>query len=90
MVVTNPILAVIYLVTLPLSFIMTSFISKKSKKEFKRQQTAMGALNAAVLDTFTNHMVVKAYGCENEKSDTFNKLNDECLDFITAIAAQAY
>lgn len=80
MVVTNPILAVIYLVTLPLSFIMTSFISKKSKKEFKRQQTAMGALNAAVLDTFTNHMVVKAYGCENEKSDTFNKLNDEVCD----------
>lgn len=80
MVVSNPILAVIYLVTLPLSFIMTSFISKKSKKEFKIQQTAMGALNAAVMDTFTNHMVVKAYGCENEKSDTFNELNDKVYD----------
>lgn len=80
MIITNPLLAVIYLVTLPLSFIMTSFISKKSKTEFKRQQTAMGALNAAVLDTFTNHMVVKAYNCEEEKSDSFNKLNDEVCD----------
>lgn len=80
MVMTNPLLAVIYLVTLPLSFIMTSFISKKSKKEFKRQQIAMGDLNAAVLDTFTNHMVVKAYGCEKEKSDLFNKLNQEVCD----------
>lgn len=80
MIVSNPILAVIYLVTLPLSFIMTSFISKKSKKEFKIQQTAMGALNAAVMDTFTNHMVVKAYCCENEKSDTFNELNDKVYD----------
>lgn len=77
MLVTNPILAVIYLVTLPFGFLITSFISKKSKREFKKQQKAMGDLNAMVLDTFSNHTIVKSYNCEEDRTEEFENLNQE-------------
>ena len=80
MLVTNPLLAVIYLITLPFGFLITSFISKKSKREFKKQQKAMGNLNAMVLDTFSNHTIVKSYNCEEDRTEEFKNLNQ---DFYT-------
>ena len=80
MLVTNPLLAVIYLITLPFGFLITSFISKKSKREFKKQQKAMGDLNAMVLDTFSNHTIVKSYNCEEDRTEEFKNLNQ---DFYT-------
>ena len=80
MLVTNPLLAVIYLITLPFGFLITSFISKKSKREFKKQQKAMGNLNAMVLDTFSNHTIVKSYNCEEDRTEEFKNLNH---DFYT-------
>ena len=80
MLVTNPLLAVIYLITLPFGFLITSFISKKSKREFKKQQKAMGNLNAMVLDTFSNHTIVKSYNCEEDRTEEFENLNQ---DFYT-------
>ena len=77
MLVTNPLLAVIYLITLPFGFLITSFISKKSKREFKKQQKAMGDLNAMVLDTFSNHTIVKSYNCEEDRTEEFENLNQD-------------
>ena len=77
MLVTNPLLAVIYLITLPFGFLITSFISKKSKREFKKQQKAMGNLNAMVLDTFSNHTIVKSYNCEEDRTEEFENLNQD-------------
>ena len=75
MLVTNPKLTLIYAVTLPLSFLITSFIAKKTNVQFKNQQDAVGNLNAMVSDSYSNHMVLKAYCCENSKLDDFDKLN---------------
>ena len=77
MLVTNPLLAVIYLITLPFGFLITSFISKKSKRDFKKQQKAMGNLNAMVLDTFSNHTIVKSYNCEEDRTEEFENLNQD-------------
>ena len=77
MIVTNPTLTLIYAVTLPISFWITSLIAKKTGVQFKKQQDAMGNLNAMVSDVYSNHMILKAYGCEKSKSEDFENLNKE-------------
>ena len=77
MLVTNPLLTLIYAVTLPLSFLVTSFIAKKTNVLFKKQQDAMGNLNAMVSDSYANHMILKAFCCEKSKTEEFDELNKD-------------
>lgn len=75
MLATNWKLTLIYLVTLPIGLGLTAFVSSKTKKQFKMQQETMGNLNAMITDTFSNHLIMKAYCCEKEKDADFGGLN---------------
>ncbi len=75
MIVTNPLLALIYIVTLTLGFFLLTFISKKTGRLFKEQQEAVGSLNSVISDSYSNHLLVKSFGCEKAKSDEFDKAN---------------
>lgn len=77
MVFTNYKLALIYVVTLPVSFLLTSVISRKTKDGYRQQQEVMGRINAVTTDVFSNHMILKAYGCEEEKGKEFDRYNRE-------------
>lgn len=77
MIVTNPVLALIYFVTLTLGFILLSAISRKTGKLFKQQQQAVGDLNSVISDTYSNHLLVKAFGCEAAKSQAFEQANEK-------------
>lgn len=75
MLVTEWRLALIYFVALPVNLAVVAAISKGTGKQFRQMNEALGELTAEVTDTYSNHMVVKSYTCEKEKSRNFQDLN---------------
>ncbi|MCR5775548.1 MAG: ABC transporter ATP-binding protein/permease [Lachnospiraceae bacterium] len=80
MIVTNFKLALIYLIVLPLGFSFTALVLKKTNRLFRVQNQTMGDLNALVSDSYANHMLIKAYGCEGEKQGSFDESNKKFYD----------
>jgi ATP-binding cassette, subfamily B, multidrug efflux pump len=72
----SPVLAVISLLTVPLSIVVTVFIAKRSQQEFARQWARTGALNGHVEEMHTGHSIVKAFGRQHEAIDRFDSENE--------------
>ncbi len=70
-------LAVIALVTIPISIIVTMFIAKRSQKLFVQQWRNTGELNSLVEESFTGHGLVKVFGRQKESRASFDTKNDE-------------
>lgn len=77
MFVTEWKLALIYLIALPLNMFLIGIVTKATGKQFRQMNAALGRLTEEVSDTYSNHTVVKAYTCEEEKAKRFKKLNDD-------------
>ena len=75
MLIVNPALAVIYIVLMPVSFLMIRYITRKTKKGFKLQQSTVGELNGFMGDVLNNHTLVKAYGMEDVSEERFSEIN---------------
>jgi ATP-binding cassette subfamily B protein len=72
----SPLLAVIALVTIPLSVFVTVRIGKRSQPEFIKQWASTGKLNGHIEEMFTGHMLVKAFGRQREAEQAFTEHND--------------
>jgi ATP-binding cassette subfamily B protein len=77
MFVTSPLLAVISLVTIPLTIGITAVIAKRSQKLFVAQWAHTGALNAQVEENFTGHALVKVFGRQRETEQSFTEKNEQ-------------
>lgn len=75
MLTISPLLTVIVLLTLPLSFLVIKAIAGKSQGYFIGQQKNLGELNGHVEEMFTGHQVVKAYGHEKKAVERFDDIN---------------
>ncbi|MEH7097774.1 ABC transporter ATP-binding protein [Neobacillus vireti] len=73
----SPLMTLIVIVTLPLSFIATANIAKKSQQYFKGQQKSLGQLNGHVEEMYTGHKVVKVFGHEKRSIEEFEKINEK-------------
>ncbi|BDV30168.1 ABC transporter ATP-binding protein [Microbacterium terricola] len=76
MFVISPLLAMIALVTIPLTILITVVVAKRSQKLFVAQWAATGVLNARVEETFSGHAVVKVFGHQREVESDFRAEND--------------
>ncbi|MGG1397096.1 ABC transporter ATP-binding protein [Bacillus salipaludis] len=76
MLTISPLMTLIVVVTLPLSFATTAGIAKKSQKFFKGQQKALGELNGHVEEMYTGHKVVKVFGREKKSIEKFDEINE--------------
>jgi len=70
-------LALIALVTIPISVAVTAAIAKRSQKLFIQQWRNTGELNGIIEETFTGHGLVKVYGRQKETEAGFKEKNDE-------------
>ena len=77
MLTISPLLTLITIVVLPLSFIMTRFIAPRSQKHFKEQWKHLGSLNGHVEEMYTGHSIVKAFGRERKSIEKFNDTNEK-------------
>jgi ATP-binding cassette subfamily B protein len=76
MLTISPMLTLITIVTLPLSFIVTVTLAKRSQKYFAGQQKELGDLNGHVEEMFTGHKIVKAFRHEDQSISQFTEVND--------------
>ncbi|CAI6054261.1 ABC transporter ATP-binding protein [Cohnella sp. JJ-181] len=80
MLTISPLLTVIVLLTLPLSFYVIKIIAGKSQGYFIGQQKNLGELNGHVEEMYTGHQVVKAYGHERKAVEQFGTINDRLYE----------
>jgi len=80
MITISPLLTVITLVVLPLSFAMTRIIAPRSQKFFAQQWKHIGELNGHVEEMYTGHAIVKAFGYERRSIEKFNAVNHEVYE----------
>ncbi|GAB4085302.1 ABC transporter ATP-binding protein [Myceligenerans cantabricum] len=74
------ILALVALVTVPLSVLVTMQIAKRSQPQFIKQWSSTGKLNAHIEEMFTGHALVKVYGRQRAASATFAEENERLHD----------
>ncbi|OJF10175.1 ABC transporter ATP-binding protein [Couchioplanes caeruleus] len=73
----SPLLAVIALVTVPVSIWVTTRIGKRSQPQFVAQWKTTGRLNGHIEEMFTGHSLVKVFGRGKEAAEAFEKHNTE-------------
>ncbi|WP_430784006.1 ABC transporter ATP-binding protein [Actinoplanes sp. G11-F43] len=73
----SPLLALIALVTVPVSIWLTTVIGKRSQPQFVAQWKTTGQLNGHIEEMFTGHTLVKVFGRQHEASSTFAEHNDK-------------
>jgi ATP-binding cassette subfamily B multidrug efflux pump len=77
MIVISPLLALVALVTIPLSILTMKFIARRSKARFIEQWRHTGSLNAQVEEAFTGHNLVKVFGRQRDVEERFRQKNEE-------------
>lgn len=75
MLVLSPVLTFATLVTIPLVFLLTRTITKKTRVLFKNQQAELGKLNGHIEETITGLQVVKAFNQEDKVIEEFEEVN---------------
>jgi len=71
----SPLLALIALVTVPLSVVVTLLIARRSQKQFAAQWKWTGSLNGHVEEMHTGHMLVQVFGRRTKAQEVFNEHN---------------
>ena len=73
----SPLLALVALVSVPVSLIVTRAIMKRSQGQFVAQWRRTGQLNGHIEESFSGHALVKVFGRQEEVERTFAEQNDE-------------
>jgi len=76
MLTISPLLTVILLLTLPLSFFVIKAVASRSQGYFKSQQAELGQLNGHVEEMYTGHKIIKAFGHERKSVAEFDAINE--------------
>jgi ATP-binding cassette subfamily B protein len=76
----SPTLALIALVTVPLTLVTTAMIAKRSQKLFVAQWKHTGELNGQIEETYTGHALVKVFGRQQEVGERFRQKNAELYE----------
>ncbi len=72
----SPLLALVALITVPLSIFVAAKIGKKSQPQFVAQWKSTGALNAHIEEMYSGHNLVKVFGRQKESAAVFAEQNE--------------
>jgi ATP-binding cassette, subfamily B, multidrug efflux pump len=73
----SPLLALIALVTVPVSVFVVAKIGKRAQPQFVRQWSTTGKLNGHIEEMFTGHALVSVFGQRKQSMDTFTEQNEK-------------
>ncbi|MFF1961576.1 ABC transporter ATP-binding protein [Streptomyces sp. NPDC058220] len=76
----SPLLALVALVTVPLSVLVAAKVGKRSQPQFVQQWKVTGTLNAHVEEMYTGHALVKVFGRQHESAEAFREQNDDLYE----------
>ena len=77
MLTINPLMTGITVLILPVSLVLIMIVVKISQKHFRAQQATLGQINGQIEETFSGHVVVKAFGREKATEGQFNEINEK-------------
>ncbi|MDP4134012.1 MAG: ABC transporter ATP-binding protein, partial [Bacillota bacterium] len=77
MLYTNVLLTVITVIFIPIFIYSGKVIGKKSRKYYRQQQDALGAVNGYVEESVAGQKVIKVFNHENESISEFSLLNND-------------
>ncbi len=72
----SPLLALVALVTVPLSALVATRVGKRAQPQFVQQWKSTGKLNAHIEEMYTGHALVKVFGRQRESAEVFAEQND--------------
>ncbi len=75
MFVLNPWITLIVIVMTPVTFLIASFITRRSSKMFKEQSKVNGELNGYIEEIIGNQKVVKSFNYEERAQKKFEEIN---------------
>ena len=73
MLTLSPLLTVLTMLIIPLMYMATRWITRRTGKLFKEQQASLGALNGMIEETISGQRVVKAFSQEERVKEEFRK-----------------
>jgi ATP-binding cassette, subfamily B, multidrug efflux pump len=76
----SPLLAVIALVTVPVSVYIAAKVGKKAQPQFIKQWATTGKLNGHIEEMYTGHALVKTFGRQREALEQFHEHNDKLYE----------
>jgi len=88
MIVLSPILTLASLITVPLVYLLTRTIARRTSVLFKEQQVQLGKLNGHIEETISGIEVVKAFNHEERAIADFDAVNDQL--FKVGLKAQIW
>ncbi|MDD4769776.1 MAG: ABC transporter ATP-binding protein [Eubacteriales bacterium] len=77
MLTISPLLTLVIVLVLPVAFVLTRTVTKRSRKYFAGQQKNLGDLNGHVEEMLTGHKIIKVFGRENESVRKFEEVNNK-------------
>ncbi|AUY54488.1 ABC transporter ATP-binding protein [Streptomyces sp. CB01881] len=76
----SPLLALIALVSVPLSVVVATKVGKRAQPQFVQQWKSTGQLNAHIEEMYTGHALVKVFGRQKESAETFREHNESLFE----------
>lgn len=76
----SPLLAVVSLISVPLSVVVTMQIAKRSQPQFVEQWKWTGKLNGHIEEMYSGHDLVRVYGRRPQAMATFEEANQKVYD----------
>ena len=80
MLTISPILVLVFAVTVPMSILITKYITGRTKPLFRLRSAKLGAMNGFVEEMITGQKTLKAYGREEFTQQRFNEKNKEAVE----------
>lgn len=77
MLVLSPLLTLASVITIPMVFLVTKSVAKRTRVLFKEQQVILGKLNGHIEETISGLHIIKAFNHEENVIESFEELNTE-------------
>ena len=82
-----PKLVLIFLVTVPVTFLFTRWLSRRVRPLFRRRSARLGQLNGFVEEMLSGQKTIRAYGQEEAVLEKFDEKNRAAVDAYTVAEA---
>ena len=80
MVIISPQLVLVMLITIPMAFLYTRYMSKKVRPLFRKRSAKLGEMNGFVEEMVSGQKTIKAYAAEEAVMERFDKVNKDTVD----------
>ena len=75
MLILSPLLTLASVITIPMVFLVTKSVAKRTRVLFKEQQVVLGKLNGHIEETISGNHIIKAFNHEENVIERFEELN---------------